>query len=91
MKQGSNLKIIAIVGIGLDSLDLNAAADNGITVTFTPDAPAAVAELTLGQMISLLRGTHILDNSIRAGQWKRRYGRRLSDVDIGVIVGRIGG
>lgn len=92
MKQGSNLKIIARVGIGLDSLDLNAAADNGITVTFTPDAPApAVAELALGQMISLLRGTHILDNSIRSGQWERRYGRRLSDVEIGVIgVGRIG-
>jgi len=44
-----NLKFISRVGIGLDSVDLIAAKERGIKVSYTPDAPApAVAELTMG-------------------------------------------
>jgi D-3-phosphoglycerate dehydrogenase len=47
MDAASNLKLISRVGIGLDSVDLLAAKDRGIEVSYTPDAPApAVAELT---------------------------------------------
>ncbi len=46
MDRASNLKMISRVGIGLDSLDLLAAEERGIKVSYTPDAPApAVAEL----------------------------------------------
>ena len=60
MDWASNLKMISRVGIGLDSVNLLEAEQQGITVSYTPDAPApAVAELTIGNIISLLRGTHL--------------------------------
>ena len=56
MQCAKNLKLISRVGIGLDSVDLLAAERKGIKVSYTPDAPApAVAELTVGLMLSLLR------------------------------------
>ncbi|MGB0670296.1 MAG: phosphoglycerate dehydrogenase [Rhodospirillales bacterium] len=86
------LKLISRVGIGLDSVDLNAARDRGISVAYTPDGPsAAVAELTIGLMIDLLRGVQQADRDLAQGVWKRVMGRRLACVTVGVIgVGRIG-
>jgi D-3-phosphoglycerate dehydrogenase len=92
MDAAPNLRLIARVGIGLDGVDLVAARDRGIAVSFTPDAPSpAVAELTVGLMLNLARHTIFADRSLRAGSWKRFMGRRLADATVGVIgVGRIG-
>ena len=92
MDNASNLKHISRVGIGLDSVDLLAAEERGIKVSYTPDAPApAVAELTIGMMLTLLRSVHVSNAQMHAGQWHRFFGRRLSNVTIGIIgVGRIG-
>jgi D-3-phosphoglycerate dehydrogenase / 2-oxoglutarate reductase len=92
MDAASNLKLISRVGIGLDSVDLLAAKDRGIAVSYTPDAPApAVAELTINMMLTLLRSVHISNSRIHSGDWNRFFGRRLSEVVIGIIgVGRIG-
>ena len=92
MSMASNLKMISRVGIGLDSVDLLAAERRGITVSYTPDAPApAVAELTLGLMLTLLRSVHVSNLDMHNGKWHRFFGRRLSEVTIGIIgVGRIG-
>jgi len=88
----SNLKHISRVGIGLDGVDLLAAEKRGIKVSYTPDAPApAVAELTIGMMLTLLRSTHVSNTQMHNGEWHRFFGRRLSKVTIGIIgVGRIG-
>ena len=92
MSQGHNLKLISRVGIGLDSVDLDAAKHRGIAVSYTPDAPSpAVSELTLGLMLSLLRNIHVSNLNMHHGNWYRFIGRRLSDVTVGLIgVGRIG-
>ena len=92
MDAASNLKLISRVGIGLDSVDLLAAENKGITVSYTPDAPApAVAELTIGMMLTLLRSVHVSNSQMHSGNWYRFFGRRLSEVVIGIIgVGRIG-
>jgi D-3-phosphoglycerate dehydrogenase / 2-oxoglutarate reductase len=92
MAQAQKLKLISRVGIGLDSVDLIAARKRGIKVSYTPDAPApAVAELTLSMILTLLRSVHISNQQIRQGKWKRIFGRRLTDVTVGIIgVGRIG-
>jgi D-3-phosphoglycerate dehydrogenase / 2-oxoglutarate reductase len=92
MARGEKLKLISRVGIGLDSVDLLAAERRGIVVSYTPDAPApAVAELTIGLMISLLRSVHVANAKMHAGHWQRYFGRRIAEVTIGVIgVGRIG-
>lgn len=93
MHRASRLKLISRVGIGLDSVDLLAAERRGIQVSYTPDAPApAVAELTIGLMLSLLRSVHVANAQMHRGEWHRYFGRRLAEVTIGIIgVGRIGG
>jgi len=92
MDQAGKLKHISRVGIGLDSVDLLAAEERGIKVSYTPDAPApAVAELTIGMMLTLLRSVHVSNSEMHAGRWHRFFGRRLSEATIGIIgVGRIG-
>lgn len=92
MESAPHLKLIARVGIGLDSVDLNAARQRGVAVSYTPDAPSpAVAELTLGLMFNLLRHISSADRGMRNGVWQRYMGQRLDGLTVGVIgVGRIG-
>ena len=92
MDRASKLRMISRVGIGLDSVDLLAAENRNITVSYTPDAPApAVSELTVGMMLTLLRSVHLSNLEMHRGHWHRFFGRRLSEVVIGLIgVGRIG-
>ena len=92
MDAAPQLKLISRVGIGLDSVDLDAARKRGIAVSYTPEAPApAVAELTIGLMLSLLRHVHEANLAMHQGEWQRMMGRRIPEVTIGVIgTGRIG-
>ena len=92
LEKAKNLKVISRAGIGMDSVDLQAAKDFGIVVTNTPDAPTIpVAELTLGMILSLLRHIHISDASIRHGEWIRPMGNLLHGKTVGLIgCGRIG-
>jgi D-3-phosphoglycerate dehydrogenase len=92
LDQANKLKLIARVGLGLDSVDLLAARARNIAVSYTPDAPSpAVAELTLGLMIELLRNSHVSNLRMHNGVWYRYFGKRLTEITIGVIgLGRIG-
>jgi D-3-phosphoglycerate dehydrogenase / 2-oxoglutarate reductase len=92
MSQAPKLKLISRVGIGLDSIDMIAAKKRGIKISYTPDAPApAVAELTLSMILTLLRSVHVSNLQMHHGKWERIFGRRLTDVTVGIIgVGRIG-
>ncbi len=92
IESAPRLGLIARVGVGLDNVDLQAARDNGVQVTFTPDAPApAVADLTIGLILALLRQTHTANDLLHGGEWHRLMGRRIGDTTVGVIgVGRIG-
>ena len=88
----SNLKVISRVGIGLDNVPLKACKENNIMVTYTPDAPSqAVAELTLCNILNLLRKVSLSDKSVRENAWNRYLGHLVEEVVIGVVgVGRIG-
>lgn len=92
MASAPGLRIISRVGIGLDNVDLAAARRRGITVCYTPEAPApAVAELAVGLMLSVLRSIHIANTHVRADGWHRFMGRRIGALTIGIIgVGRVG-
>ncbi len=93
MDAAPSLKLISRVGIGLDNVDLIAARERGISVSYTPEAPApAVAELTMGLILTLLRHTHLANLQMHRGEWNRHMGRRIPEVTIGIIgTGRIGG
>lgn len=88
----SGLKVISRCGIGLDTVDMVAAAKKGITVLNTPDAPTqAVAELTVGLMLNSLRRIAEVDTCLRAGSWNRPMGKLLGEQIVGIIgCGRIG-
>lgn len=92
MDCAKNLLLISRVGIGLDSVDLLSAQKHDIKVSYTPEAPSlAVAELTLGLMLNLLRSVHVSNTQMHQGQWYRFIGKRLAEVTVGIIgVGRIG-
>ncbi|MDA7809236.1 phosphoglycerate dehydrogenase [bacterium] len=92
LKNAQKLKLISRVGVGLDSVDLLEAKRRGVKVSYTPDAPApAVAELTLGLMLSLLRSVSLSNKDLHSGKWSRYFGRRLSNCTVGIIgAGRIG-
>lgn len=92
MENGKNLKLISRVGIGLDSVDLLAAKRRGVKVSYTPDAPSpAIAEFTVGLMLTMLHSVHVSNFQMHVGHWNRYFGRRIPDVTIGVIgLGRIG-
>jgi D-3-phosphoglycerate dehydrogenase / 2-oxoglutarate reductase len=90
--QANSLKIISRCGIGLSSVDLEAAKEKGIEVFNTPDAPTmAVAELTVALIFDLIRRLSEADRNIRKGNWKKLMGRLLSDMTVGLLgCGRIG-
>src|SRR5215468_3276662 len=92
LDQAPRLKLLAHTGIGLDNIDLATARARGIAVTYTPSAPSpTVAELTIGQMIALLKGTPAADRGMRQQIWNRYIGRRLGNLTVGVIgAGRVG-
>jgi D-3-phosphoglycerate dehydrogenase len=92
MENGKKLKLISRVGIGLDSVDLQAARELGINVSYTPDGPsAAVSELTVAHMLNMLRHLPTIDRKLRSGIWQRISGERLANMTVGVIgTGRVG-
>jgi D-3-phosphoglycerate dehydrogenase len=88
----SKLRLISRVGIGLDGLDLIAAKKFGVNVSYTPDAPTdAVSELTLALILGGIRNIHIANLRMHGGHWHRYFGRRISELNFGIIgFGRIG-
>ena len=64
-----NLKFIQKIGVGLNTIDLNAARTRGIAVANMPGTNTrAVAEMTLGLMLACLRRLPTLDAETRAGR-----------------------
>jgi D-3-phosphoglycerate dehydrogenase / 2-oxoglutarate reductase len=88
----SSLKVVSRVGSGLSNVDLDAAAELGITVCNTPNGPTtAVAELTLGALLALLREIPAFDTDLHAGTWQKRTGGELAGRTVAIIgLGRIG-
>lgn len=86
------LRCISRVGVGLQNVDLQAAAARGVVVRNTPEGPtAAVAEFTIGLAFALLRRIPLADRNIRQGIWKKEMGSTLEGKQIGIIgLGRIG-
>jgi|TARA_B100001964_G_scaffold45328_1_gene50473 D-3-phosphoglycerate dehydrogenase len=92
METLTTLKVISRCGTGTDNVALVDAERMGIKVFNTPDSPtSAVAELTVGLMINLLRNVSLMEKELRMGQWKKRMGNLLSEKRIGIKgFGRIG-
>jgi D-3-phosphoglycerate dehydrogenase / 2-oxoglutarate reductase len=86
------LKVVAKYGIGLDKVDVAAATDLKIPVTFCPGVNhTTVAEHTFGLLLAIYRDIVEQATTVRAGQWKRLTGYELMGKTIGIAgLGRIG-
>lgn len=94
-KEGNaRLKLIIRSGVGLDNIDVNYATQKGIKVMNTPSASTrSVAELTIGQIITIARFVNISNVTMRQGEWnKKKYiGTEIYGKTLGIIgLGRIG-
>ena len=92
LENASRLRAISRVGVGLDSVDLDAARRLGIEVFNTPDAVTdAAAELAVAGILALGRHLHRMDAAIRAGNWDRMMGSLMIGKTVGVVgLGRVG-
>ncbi len=94
--RASRLRVIGRGGVGLDHIDLEAARQRGIAVVHTPAAATdAVADLTLGLMIGLVRKIGLGDGMLRDGRFvearRRCVGPELRELTVGIVgLGRIG-
>ncbi len=92
MAQLPEMKMISKWGIGLDGIDLPAAAELGITVSNTPGMFGnEVAEQGLAYLFALVRGIIDVDRTVRAGGWPKPVGRSFAALTALVIgLGDIG-
>lgn len=92
LERAGRLRVISRVGVGLENVDLNAALRMGIVVRNTPEALTdAVAELTLGGILSVIRQIGRMDRDMHAGAWERQMGGLLRGKTVGIVgLGRIG-
>jgi D-3-phosphoglycerate dehydrogenase / 2-oxoglutarate reductase len=89
------LKIVALHGVGVDQVDVEAATALGIWVTNVPGGNSqAVVEFTLGMMIAMLRRLPAGDAGLRSGAgWdaSRFLGNELGGKTVGLVgYGNIG-
>ena len=86
------LRVISRVGVGLNSIDLDAASERGVTVLNTPDAHVdPVAELTIAGILASFRDLAPAADDLRGGTWSKRMGRLLRGATVGIVgTGRVG-
>jgi D-3-phosphoglycerate dehydrogenase / 2-oxoglutarate reductase len=85
------LRVLARVGVGVDTIDLQAATEAGVVVTTTPGAnTVSVAEHAIALVLAVARNIPNGDASVRSGAWHRRrdlVGPDLSGSTIGIVGG----
>ena len=88
-------KVIAKYGVGVDTVDLQAATDMGIIVTNVPDyCFDEVSDHTVSLLLALARKVTFFDQKVKSNQWDFRQGmpiHRIRNKTLGLIgCGRIG-
>jgi phosphoglycerate dehydrogenase-like enzyme len=92
LEQLPRLKMVTTCSIGTDSIDLDAARDQGIVVSNIPGRTApVVAEHAFGLMFAAAKRAAFQTSELKAGRWTRSENILLSGKTLGVIgTGSIG-
>lgn len=88
LDKATNLQFIARVGAGLESIDCDYASSKNIQLIAAPEGNRnAVAEHTLGMILSLFNHLNRADREIRSGHWNRESnrGHELDGKTVGII------
>lgn len=97
LNRAKKLKIIGRVGSGLDIVDLEACEKRKIEVVNSPEGNAnAVAEHTLGMILSSMNNMYEAHHQIINGEWKREenrgeelYGKTVAIIGCGHVGSRV--
>jgi len=94
LANAGRLRVIGRAGVGVDNIELEPATRQGIAVMNTPGANAvAVAEITLGLMLSMARFITRANDLTHAGKWEKKslQGTELRGKTLGIVgLGKIG-
>jgi len=94
IERGKRLKIIGRAGVGVDNIDVQAAAERGIIVVNAPGGnTVSAAEHTIGLLLAVARKIPQADRSVKEGRWERKkfMGVELRGKTVGIIgLGRVG-
>ena len=88
IQKAGNLKFIARVGAGLENIDLEAAAEFGVSVISSPEGNRdAVAEHVLGMLLVLTNRLFVSAEEVKQGLWRREENRgdELTGKTFGII------
>lgn len=82
----TKLKTVIRWGIGMDSVDHEAARDYGVSVRNTPGVfGAEVADSAFGYILNLVRGYIAVDAAVRRGEWPKVEGVTLAGAQLGIV------
>ena len=88
------LEIVAINGVGLETTDLDACREHGVTVATAPVLYDDVADLAIALALAACRRISHGDRFVRSGQWGAQrlpLGRKLTGMRAGIVgLGHIG-
>jgi D-3-phosphoglycerate dehydrogenase len=94
LSHAARLRLVVRAGVGLDNVDVPACEARGIKVMNTPGASTeAVAELTIGLIICLLRNVGKAHFQMKKGIWDKKSltGKEIGGKTLGIVgYGRIG-
>ncbi|MGI9503776.1 MAG: NAD(P)-dependent oxidoreductase, partial [Geminicoccaceae bacterium] len=91
IRQMPNLEIIAVLGVGVDSVDLETAKAENVRVTNTPDVlTVGVAELAMAILLDVGRKITWNDRYLREGRWPKEGDPPLSNSLAGRTLGVLG-
>ena len=85
-KIAPKLKAVAKFGVGVDNIDLAAASKYGVKALNAPGQNSnAVAELTVGFIIDMLRQVVPIHRELEKGNWPRWLGGELKGRTVGLV------
>ena len=94
MRASDKLKVIAMHGVGVDSIDVAAATRLGIQVVNAADSnKVSVAEFTIGLILNLAKNIPLYDRGLRGGNWsiRKTIGMDVEGRTLGIVgMGNIG-
>src|SRR3954464_11229465 len=71
LRQLTRCKAIGRFGLGVDNIDISAAAERGIIVTYVPDyCMAEVSDHAMALLLALARKVVLSDKLVQSGRWE---------------------
>lgn len=95
LARATRLRVIGRAGVGVDTIDVEAATEKGVAVMNAPAGNTiSAAELACALLLALVRKVPAADQSMKAGAWDRTSfgGTELYRKTLGLVgAGRVGG